>query len=290
MKCLNCNATNFESKTIRIPSDFKGETVEAIVPSYVCKKCGEAIMNDKQMDVLRQAVADAYREKYGLLTSREIVDLRKKLGMSQRAFAEYLEVGEASIKRWETYFVQDHSQNEHIRMKCDPEHLARNAFELDMKLHPDDEFRGGTAFNEERFQNAALYLLETCKSPLFLNKALFYADFLHFKRHARSITGSLYSKLDYGPCPDNFKYHFTSMLKNRLIKETTGHELVAVKDAELSLFVDSEIEVLKKIREQTKTNAKREHLYNESHKEDAFVETSFYSLISFKHAKTLRLK
>jgi hypothetical protein len=35
------------------------------------------------------------------------------------------------------------------------------------------------------------------------------------------------------------------MLKNRLIKESTGHELVAMKDVDLSLFVDSEKEVLK---------------------------------------------
>jgi hypothetical protein len=39
--------------------------------------------------------------------------------MSQTAFASYLKVGEASIKRWETYYVQDVVQDDHIRLKCD---------------------------------------------------------------------------------------------------------------------------------------------------------------------------
>jgi hypothetical protein len=52
------------------------------------------------------------------LTSEEIINYRALLGMSQVAFANYLKVGEASIKRWETYFVQDVVQDDHIRFRC----------------------------------------------------------------------------------------------------------------------------------------------------------------------------
>ena len=70
------------------------------------------------MSHLRKGSADAYRKKHGLLTSEEIVNFRSLFGMSQAAFANYLKVGETSVKRWETYFVQDADQDEHIRAYC----------------------------------------------------------------------------------------------------------------------------------------------------------------------------
>jgi DNA-binding transcriptional regulator YiaG len=70
-------------------------------------------MNDEQMSELRKRAADAYRTNHGLLTSEEIVNFRNALGMSQAAFANYLKVDKASIKRWETYFVQDFKKPSH---------------------------------------------------------------------------------------------------------------------------------------------------------------------------------
>jgi DNA-binding transcriptional regulator YiaG len=76
-------------------------------------------MDSGQMNQLRKISADEYRKKHGLLTSAEITQYRKRLDMSQIQFAEYLNVGEASIKRWETFFIQDKIQDDHIRLKCD---------------------------------------------------------------------------------------------------------------------------------------------------------------------------
>ena len=39
--------------------------------------------------------------------------------MSQRDFAKYLGVGEASVKRWEAGHIQDESSDRLIRMKTD---------------------------------------------------------------------------------------------------------------------------------------------------------------------------
>lgn len=49
------------------------------------------------------------RKKRGLLTSDEIKQMRRILGMSQREFADFIGVGEASVKRWETWLVQNKS-------------------------------------------------------------------------------------------------------------------------------------------------------------------------------------
>jgi len=119
MKCLNCDCEEFESKNIRFNLEIKGEEVEVVVPSFVCTKCQTPLMDGEQMNMLRRSAADKYRKQHHLLTSEEIIKYRTSLGMSQTAFANYLKVGEASIKRWETYFVQDVVQDDHIRLKCD---------------------------------------------------------------------------------------------------------------------------------------------------------------------------
>ncbi|NJK94516.1 MAG: SocA family protein [Bacteroidales bacterium] len=38
-----------------------------------------------------------------------------------------------------------------------------------------------------------------------LNKLLFYADFLHFKKTCFSISGVRYRAIDMGPVPNNFQ-------------------------------------------------------------------------------------
>jgi hypothetical protein len=121
--------------------------------------------------------------------------------MSQAAFANYLKVGEASVKRWETYYVQD----DHIRLKCDEAYAEHNALEVHWKSQSSDIYSGNRSFCLELFKQAACYLIEFTKSPLFLNKALFYADFKHFQQWGTGITGARYVHLEYGPCPDQFQ-------------------------------------------------------------------------------------
>jgi hypothetical protein len=49
----------------------------------------------------------------------QIKAIRKLLGKNQREFAAFLGVGEASVKRWETWLVQEKSSDQLIRIKCD---------------------------------------------------------------------------------------------------------------------------------------------------------------------------
>jgi putative zinc finger/helix-turn-helix YgiT family protein len=119
MKCLKCNSEKFKREKARFHPELKGEVLDVTVPAFICEKCQTPLMDSKQMNILRKGAADEYRKKHGLLTSSDIIAYRNDLGLSQKAFAEYLHVGEASIKRWETCFVQDASQDELIRLKCD---------------------------------------------------------------------------------------------------------------------------------------------------------------------------
>ena len=205
MKCLHCNGTDFVVKKTRLSCTVKNQPVEVIIPCEVCKKCNTPLMDTEQMNLLRKAASDKYRQEHGLLTSGQIMNFRKSLNLSQPAFANHLNVGEASIRRWESYYIQDASQDDHIRIKCDLLIARENYYELLELYDVPNKYNGNKKFSLDLFRNTAFYFqnkLTRCYPDL--NKLHFYADFLHFNRHNESLTGAKYISLRSGPCPYEF--------------------------------------------------------------------------------------
>lgn len=288
MECLQCGSDRFETKKMRFTPEVKGEYVAVLSLASVCAECGTPLMDSKQMNQLRKDAADQYRKMHKLLTSEEIIKFRQALGMSQAAFAAYLKVGEASVKRWETYFVQDVVQDENIRLKCDEAYADSNALAVHLKAHPADIYSGKRRFNWELFKQAVCYLVDLTRSPLFLNKALFYLDFIHFKDHGTSITGSRYVHLEYGPCPDQYQNLFDVLLSEGIVLAVTHHELKSAQTADLSVFDDAEKETLKKIADLVKKDHGKK-LLDLSHEEQAFKKTRALQLISYEFAQHLKI-
>lgn len=288
MKCLNCENEKFEEKSMRFNPEIKGEEVEVVVPCLVCGKCQQPFMDTAQMNVLRRTTADKYRKTHNLLTSDEIVKFRSMLGMSQAAFASYLKVGEASIKRWETYYVQDVVQDDHIRLKCDEAYAEFNALEVHWKSHPPDIFSGNRRFCLELFKQAVRYLINYTKSPLFLNKSLFYADFKHFQLYGHSITGARYVHLEYGPCPDQYQNLYQLFLLEGWLTCEDSLSLKSNQQPDWSVFSDSEREVLELVaKAATRDGGKK--LLKISHEEEAYKKTKSLELISYDFSKGLLL-
>ena len=208
--------------------------------------------------------------------------------MSQIQFAEYLNIGEASIKRWETYYIQDESQYDHIRLKCDEAYAELNALEVYRKSNPTDIYSGYRPLNLEIIKNVVAYLVKYGRSTpkLFLNKIMFYLDFLHFKNYNKGITGLRFVPIDYGPCPDGFKALFSYLEKNGVLTKKGTHNFVSNIEPDLDLFDDQEKETLSKIILILKKKGEQ-YLFDLSHKEKAFKETEFAKPISYKFAKDL---
>ena len=285
MKCLDCGKTKFIEKKETFNVDFKGENVTVKSAADVCKNCGFRITNNRQMNELRKAVADKFREKKGLLTSGEIKAYRKKLDMSQTEFAAYLKVGEASIKRWETYFVQDESQNDHIRLKCDNDYSQL----VQLCASAPDITTGKRKFDLNITQNLILIFSSVYKSPLFINKALFYTDFLHYYKYNVGITGSRYCSLEWGPCPDKFKIIFKTMEDQGSILKDKGQDIMASKEIDWSIFENSHKEIIEQII--SIGNKKGEDFLLElSHEEQAFTKNPLsWKPISYKYARNLKI-
>lgn len=288
MKCLNCNNEKFTTKNQRFTPEIKGEEIDVVAPSLVCTKCQTPLMDTQQMNVLRRCAADKYRKKHHLLTSEEIVKYRAALGMSQTAFANYLKVGEASIKRWETYYVQDAVQDDHIRLKCDEAYAELNALQVHWKSHSSNIFSGNKPFCLELFKQAVRYLIGFTKSPLFLNKALFYADFKHFQKYGVSITGTRYVHLDYGPCPDQYQSLYQLFLSKGVLVPGGHHMLKSSEKPDLSIFSDSEKEILHMVAQFAKKDG-GQGLLKISHDEEAFKKTEPLQMISYTLSKKLKI-
>lgn len=288
MKCLNCDSEKFEEKNLRLTPEVKGVEVEVVLPSFVCTKCKTPLMDTEQMNALRRAAADKYRETNNLLTSQEIIYFRTTLGMSQVAFANYLKVGEASVKRWESYYVQDVAQDEHMRLKCDEAYADFNALEVHWKSHTPDEYSGNRRFNLELFKEVVRYLVQVARSPLFLNKALFYLDFKHFKEHKTSITGARYVPLEYGPCPDQYQNLFNFLIKKGVLVAKGHHHLVSPEKPNLSVFDDAERETLEFIAQMVQRDGGQK-LLKLSHEEKGYKNTQSFNHISYLFAEELKI-
>ena len=207
--------------------------------------------------------------------------------MSQSSFARYLNVGEASIKRWETYYVQDTGQDEHIRLKCDEAYAEINFFDVYWIQHEPDVYSGNRKFNLQLFKNVALFLVKhTKESIIFLNKLHFYIDFFHFKKHGISLTGARYVPLKYGPCPDQYRTIYAGLESKKYLKENKDHSYEALSDPDLTLFDDHERETLEFIHKLCHSQGVKK-LYNLSHLEKGYRETDECAFISYAFAQDL---
>jgi len=128
MICLRCDNKEFvPEQDAVIEQELRGELFHVHTPVVKCSKCGWVTVDAATGEELRRRTADAYRKKHRLLTSDEIRSLRQLLDMSQKEFAAFARVGEASVKRWETWLVQEKSSDELIRLKCEKELYQRLA-------------------------------------------------------------------------------------------------------------------------------------------------------------------
>ena len=146
-------------------------------------------------------------------------------------------------------------------------------------------------FNERKFVNALLYFAKHTNPDQLgstkLNKLLYHADFLHFKRYGRPITGDRYVKMPYGPVPSTAYAVVTDASKKGLagemgktildgkirirtvkVADKSQSRIEALIDPDLSVFSDSELEVLAEVAKQYK-NRSATRLSKDSHSPDA---------------------
>ncbi len=199
MRCPNCHAKALVKKAHR-KLEFRGVELTVPVEQYQCPNCNIEFGSVEQTGNIQRAVADAYRKRVGLLTAKEIVEQRTKQDLSQSDLAKRMNVGIASIKRWETGSIQSKSMDKALRMALNGQisgdsctgnreiSLAR----IKMVLKEFESVLGRRLLKEE-------------DRLLYSGKYLWYADMLNFRERGEGLTGASYAALPQGPQLNNYR-------------------------------------------------------------------------------------
>ena len=211
MKTLDCPKGHgtMDLKTIKKELTFKGVDINIETEAYICPECGLEAGTLQSAGGLQLAIADAYRAKQNLLTSMEIKAFRKSHNLTQAQLADSMNVGIASIKRWESGTVQSASMDQALRMHF-------------QGLSPTENYFGNREISLPRIKLVILQLeklsgrklLKKRDKFLYLAKYLWYADFVCFRQTERGLTGASYAAITYGPQLNNYRdFGFTDPIR-----------------------------------------------------------------------------
>lgn len=201
-KSINCPNGHgaMETKKMNKSSTFRGVEINFQVEHHVCRVCGIEGGTIDQAAASQRAIADAHRKAADLLTGEEIRERRKELGLTQADLANRMDVGIASIKRWEGGLIQSRSMDRALCLALSNQVVG-------------DSYVGNRPFSIPRIklvlrQFESLLDREILKEEdkgLFAAKYLWYADMVAFRELGESITGATYARLPWGPQLNNYR-------------------------------------------------------------------------------------
>jgi putative zinc finger/helix-turn-helix YgiT family protein len=298
----------------------KSESVTVHARVAVCPACSTELSNETLDDETLAAAFAVYRVRHGLLQPDEIREIRLKYSLGQKAFSKLLGWGEITLHRYESGSLQNSSQNTVLELARDPLFIAKMIERNGGLLSQDQrnllrarlaELVAECPEQVAREEAAPYGVAENCIRKLRemivlfaegdrtfrtkLNKLLFYADFLHCKRHGSPISGIRYVHLQYGPVPVGFLQVQAGLVDDSSMSELqicasdwNGTRFHATRPADLSVFSDTEIECLEFV-------AKRFHHWSAkrlselSHSEAAWADTRDRETIPYSFADRLSL-
>ncbi len=267
MKTLNCPKGHgpMGQKKLQKEKIFKGVDISYTMDAFVCSACGLEAGTVQSAGCVQHAIADAYRAKVGLLTSREIKSLRKTKELTQQQLADGMNVGIASIKRWETGMIQTKSMDHALRMQ-----LQRDIYTNDYTGNREIDLARIKLVTRTFEQILGKRLLKAGDKFLFLAKYLWYADFLAFRNLGTGLTGASYAAITYGPQLNNYK---------DLVKP--------IKASDVSKTEPLSEEEFRIIRQVAEKFPHEQDAYDAAHREKIWQESPTGALISYSHVQKL---
>jgi putative zinc finger/helix-turn-helix YgiT family protein len=244
---------------------FKGVDVSFEVEAYICNECSLEAGTVQSAGKVQRSIADAYRAKMDLLTSDEIKSIRKSRGFTQQQLAELMNIGIASLKRWETGMIQSKSMDYALRMQLQCDIKANN-------------YSGNREFSIPRVklvikileEKLGKRLLKITDRMLYAAKYLWYADMTAFRKLGRGMTGATYAALPLGPQLNNYS-DLVAEIKKADEKPTEP-------------LTEEEHKILDRIG---KRFPEEQLVYDASHREKVWADTPIGALIPYSKANEL---
>lgn len=307
--------------------EFRKENFTVVFHYYYCKDSKEQFTDTTLDELNMNQLYNQYREKHKLPFPEEIKAIREKYELPATKMAEVLGFGINSYRNYEAGEVPSASNGKLIQLAANPKRFKdllelcetcddklkektlkvlvglidqpkNTKFVNEVKLADfdlPDQYTGYRKTNLNKFKEMVVYFtaqLQPWKTQL--NKLLFYADFLNYKRTGFSISGVRYRAINMGPVPNNFQSIFEHVSTNDYVdviftefpngsigeqfKPNPKHKF------DKSLFDEQELRALKDVVTNFK-NKNTKDLIEISHKEKAWKDNEKEKkLISYKYA------
>jgi len=84
--------------------------------TLTCANCNEEVYDKGTESINDTIIFDAYKKIHNLLTSKEIIHIREKYGLSQTSFSKILGFGLKTITRYENGSIQDEAHDNLLRL------------------------------------------------------------------------------------------------------------------------------------------------------------------------------
>jgi len=224
---------------------IKGIEVEFFMEYFLCPDTdyedGNSWTPGGMLNDNLQRGRDAYRVKNGLLTSGEIIEIRKKYDLTQKELGNLLGWGDITITRYETKNIQDETYDRELRMVRDnpafvldelikhKNHYSEDRF-IEVKEFVEDmilaegnvllkrqelknryvkydvecDANGYKVLDIDKIADVIAYFARYAGDALYkvkLMKMLWYTDSIYFFKHGNSMTGLVYQRAALGALP-----------------------------------------------------------------------------------------
>ncbi len=206
---------------------FRGEDYAYMHFCYLCADSGEKFTTMELDGLNTSQVYNAYREKHGYPFPDEIAALRAYYGVSAAMMSEIMGFGANQWRYYEDEKVPNESNARAIMsirhksvfvdfLNAAKIKIGDKAFERVMRrLDGLPEYKrlscptiksGYVSYSPIKTAAAIKYFISRLGSVFVtkMNKLLFYADFLKYKRDGFGMTGLEYRAITFGPVPNRF--------------------------------------------------------------------------------------
>ena len=228
---------------------FRKEKFKVLYHYFLCEDSKEQFTNTELDEINLTQVYNQYREAHKLPFPDEVIAIREKYKLPAIKMAEVLGFGVNVYRNYEAGEVPSESNSRLIQLAKDPnkfkelveisgvysgENLNRISKNIDKLIEEDRKNSFKISFHEyllgskqpdvysgyrkpclEKLAEMVVFFtqeLEPWKTKL--NKLLFYADFLQFRKTCFAVSGVRYRAIDMGPVLNNFNSIFEYMVNN----------------------------------------------------------------------------
>jgi hypothetical protein len=276
---------------------------------YKCSNCGKDFTTTEIDDVNVNQIYNQYREKYSIPFPQQLIAIKENYNLSSAKMSEILGLGANQYRLYEGGEMPSSSTGTLLSLIMNPKDFKdlilrkKETLKIPEKVfsHLNDlilqqkaeakelkeiifnssiipnRFTGFSIPNFEKFAHIVIYFLKEAFLVTRLNKYLFYADFLNYKRSGFSISGYNYAAIPLGPVPQDYKTVYDLLEEHNYIS-TVGYEteydttekFVQTKDFDSSLFTPLELESLELVKQKL-APLKTKTIIDMSHEEPGWL-------------------